>query len=58
MALMIQVIKMIDNGYRLPPLPGLTKELYKIMIQCWYVQNVPSIRYHVLKANHDYFLAL
>ena len=27
---------MIDDGYRLPPPPGLTKELYKITIQCWY----------------------
>ena len=27
---------MIDDGYRLPPPPGMTKELYKIMIQCWY----------------------
>ena len=31
-----QVIKMIDGGCRLPPPPGLPKELYKIMIQCWY----------------------
>ena len=38
-----QVIKMIDRGYRLPPPPGLTKELYKIMIQCWYVQNFPAV---------------
>ena len=33
----MQVIQMIDDGYRLPPPPGLTKELYKIMIQCWYI---------------------
>ena len=31
-----QVIKIVDEGYRLPPPPGLPKELYKIMIQCWY----------------------
>ena len=31
----IQVIKMVDQGHRLPPTPGLTKELYKIMIGCW-----------------------
>ena len=30
-----QAMKMVDKGYRLPPPPGLTKELYKIMIQCW-----------------------
>ena len=30
-----QAVKMIDEGYRLPPPPGLSKELYKIMIQCW-----------------------
>ena len=31
-----QAVKIIDDGYRLPPPPGLSKELYKIMIQCWY----------------------
>ena len=34
---LLQVIKMADDGYRLPPPPGLPKELYKIMIQCWYI---------------------
>ena len=36
----MQVIRMIDDGYRLPPSPGLTKELYKIMIQCWSSLNI------------------
>ena len=33
----IQVVKMVDKGYHLPPPPGLSKELYKTMMQCWYV---------------------
>ena len=33
---LLQTVKKVDKGYILPPPPGLTKELYKIMIQCWY----------------------
>ena len=39
-SLCAQVIKMVDDGYRLPPPPGLSKELYKIMIHCWYVRKI------------------
>ena len=37
--IILQVVKMVDEGHRLPPPPGLSKELYKIMIQCWYAQR-------------------
>ena len=33
----LQAIKRVDEGYRLPPPPGTSKEVYKIMIQCWYI---------------------
>ena len=36
---------MVDKGYRLPPPPGLPKELYKIMIQCWYTLSIMSFFY-------------
>ena len=31
----IQAAKMVEKGYRLPPPPGCSKELYKVMIRCW-----------------------
>ena len=33
---LLQCIKLVDSGYRLPPPPGCTREIYEIMIQCWY----------------------
>ena len=39
----LKVIKMVDKGYRLPPPPGLSKELYKIMMQCWYLLCMPIL---------------
>ena len=38
---------MVDKSYRLPPPPGLPKELYKIMIHCWYMYNVVDSKYHL-----------
>ena len=32
----MQTLKLVDKGYLLSPPPGMSKELYKIMIQCWY----------------------
>ena len=34
---LLQTLRMVDKGYLLPPPPGTSKEIYKIMIQCWYV---------------------
>ena len=31
----IKAMKLVDSGYRLPPPPGCSKELYKLMIRCW-----------------------
>ena len=31
----IQVVRKVGSGYRLPPLPGCHRAIYTIMIQCW-----------------------
>ena len=31
----IQVVRKIGSGYRLPPPPGCPRAIYTIMIQCW-----------------------
>ena len=35
-----EVIRKVDGGFRLPPPPGCPRDIYHIMIQCWYSQNV------------------
>ena len=31
----LQAIELLSTGYRLPPPPGCSKLLYKLMIDCW-----------------------
>ena len=38
-----EVISKVDSGFRLPPPPGCPRDIYHIMIQCWYSQRVYSI---------------
>ena len=33
--ILFQVVRMVDDGYRLPPPPGCPREIYHLMIQCW-----------------------
>ncbi len=33
--MIIQAMKLVMSGYRLPPPPGCPKAVYSIMIQCW-----------------------
>ena len=33
----IQAIELLCNDYRLPPPPGCPRQLYQIMMDCWYV---------------------
>jgi serine/threonine protein kinase len=37
-----EVIRKVDSGFRLPPPPGCPRDIYHIMIQCWYVRNGPN----------------
>ena len=32
-----QTIEKIDSGYRLPPPPGCSRAMYRMMMKCWYV---------------------
>jgi hypothetical protein len=40
--LIIQVIGLIDRGFRLPPPPGCPRGVYTIMTKCWLV------KYHIM----------
>jgi hypothetical protein len=31
----LQVIKMVDKGYRLAPPPGCPEAVYRLMMKCW-----------------------
>ena len=33
----MQTLRMVEKGIRLPPPPGCPREVYKLMIECWYV---------------------
>ena len=35
--ILIQALKKVDAGYRLPPPPGCPRAIYRVMIKCWYV---------------------
>ena len=35
--IIIKMIKKLPTGYRLPPPPGCPRDIYQLMIQCWYV---------------------
>ena len=34
---LLQVIEKIESGYRLPPPPGCSRTIYRMMVKCWYV---------------------
>ncbi len=34
--IILQAIRMVDKGVRLPPPPGCPREMYKLMLECWY----------------------
>ena len=34
---MHQVLKLLEENYRLPPPPGCPRAIYDLMIQCWWV---------------------
>ena len=34
---LLQVLDKLTVGFRLPPPPGCPYEIYKLMIECWYV---------------------
>ena len=34
--LLLKVLQKVDKGYRLPPPPGCSRTMYKMMIKCWY----------------------
>ena len=36
---LLQVLDKLTVGFRLPPPPGCPYEIYKLMIECWYVYN-------------------
>ena len=38
--LLVQCIRLVDSGYRLPAPSGCPKTIYEIMINCWYVISV------------------
>ena len=31
----LQVMRLVGEGYRLPPPPGCPKAIYSLMIKCW-----------------------
>ena len=33
----VQIVAVINSGYRLPPPSGCPRFMYKLMIRCWYV---------------------
>jgi len=33
--LVLQAMKRVERGYRLPPPPGCPRSMYELMIQCW-----------------------
>ena len=44
----MQVVAMIEHGFRLPPPPGCLKSLYSLMIQSWWVHSTINIRNSLL----------
>lgn len=33
----VQVLRKLSTGYRLPPPPGCPHDIYKVMMECWYI---------------------
>ena len=49
----IETLKMVDLGYQLPPPPGCPQELYKLMVQCWWVIMLVTCIISMLSSNFD-----
>lgn len=45
--LIVQYIKLVDSGYRLPSPPGCPRSVYEIMINCWYARLIDKFGYNI-----------
>ena len=49
---LLQAIKLVDAGYRLPPPPGCPRAIYEFMIECWWVTTRTHARRHTHARTH------
>ena len=43
-AILSQTLELVESGFRLPPPSGCPKEVYKLMIKCWYTHNLSALQ--------------
>lgn len=56
-SLLLQVMKSIEDGYRLPPPVDCPAPLYELMKNCWAYDRARRPHFHQLKAHLDHLLA-